>query len=368
MGRQRDPRTPSWYPFWCARAWHYDFRVEGERFRRSTGVCDPAAIEIAIEVAKGVHDAAWQRALSPYPTFEAAAGLYLGTVGKNVKGVEALIDFFGPFVRIDEIGPFERETCVSSLKKPGWTDATTRRQIIVPLSAVLRNALGERPQERTDNARERILSPEEFERLLAVAQDPPATVRDPDRRLPRMIVFLIGSGATPGEMFCVRAKDLNPRTGEVWIRGKDKGAGKTAFRPRMVWLPERAWNLMGDLPSSGRVFLSSTGKEIVPDGKRGSTVIRQFHKLCRAAGLSDDGRHSEPLVLYSLRHSWATWFSSQVHDSDLLIDNGGWADARMARRYRKRPSADLADRLLSHGWDFGQVPGNRTNGERNSVV
>ncbi len=190
-----------------------------------------------------------------------------------------------------------------------------------------------------------------MERLIAVAQDPPETVRDPRRRLLKIIAFLLGSGATPGEMFCVRAGDINRASGEVWIRGEEPGAGKTPYRARMVQLPPRAWELMGELPAEGRVFLTTTGKPVVPDGKRGSTVIRQFHKLCAAAGLSQPDE-TERLLLYSLRHCWATFFSAQVGDHDLLIDRGGWASSSMARRYRKRAPKDLADRLLAHGWDF----------------
>ena len=89
----------------------------------------------------------------------------------------------------------------------------------------------------------------------------------------------------------------------------------------------------------------------MPDGERGSNVIRQFHKLCAAAGLLRPDE-PEPLVFYSLRHTWATWFSDLVGDHDLLIDRGGWAGAAMARRYRKRPSTDLGERVLKHGWDF----------------
>lgn len=99
------------------------------------------------------------------------------------------------------------------------------------------------------------------------------------------------------------------------------------------------------------MFLSTTGKEVVPDGARGSTVIRQFYKLCAAAGLSSQDDDEQP-VFYSLRHTWATWFSAQVGDHDRLIDAGGWVDGTMARRYRKRPPADLADRPYAHGWDF----------------
>jgi integrase len=341
-----------WYPFWDGRSYCYDFYVEGTRYRRSSGVRDFTAIEIAIEVAKGVHDAAWKRALSPFPTFEQAAHLYLAEFGKNRSFVERLIVYFGPFVRVDEIDAFTIKQCKADLRKPNWSDGTARRHIDVPLKAVINNAFGRRPERIEDKVRTRILTPREFERLIKVAQNPPGTVCDPDRRLLKMIVFLMGSGATPGEMFCVRAEDIYPETGQVWIRGEEPGAGKTVYRSRMVQVPVWAWKLIGELPSKGRVFLSTRGKEIVPDGERGSHVIRQFHKLCLAAGLSGPDE-SERLVLYSIRHTSATWFSAQVGDHDLLIDRGGWASAEMARRYRKRPYAGLADELLEFGFIFG---------------
>lgn len=193
------------------------------------------------------------------------------------------------------------------------------------------------------------------ERLIAVAINLPPSIRDPRRRLLKMIAFLLGSGATPGEMFCVRASDINRQTGEVTIRGVAAGAGNTAYRDRLVRLPPRAWELIGDLPDEGRVFLTTSGKKVIPDGRRGSHVIRQFHKLCEAAKLTVNEDQTEKLFFYSLRHTWATWFSAQVGDHDLLIDQGGWVDGKMARRYRKTPAADLADRLLAHGWEFKRL-------------
>jgi integrase len=305
-------------------------------------------------VAKGVHDAAWRRALSPFPTLREAAELYVLEYRRHEKELQRILAHFGPHVRIDEIDPFAIKQCKVKLSQAHWQPGTARRQILVPLRAVINNALGLRPERVPDNTRQRILTPEEAERLIDAARTPPDTVRDPHRRLLKMIAFLLGSGATPGEMFCVRAEDINRATRQVWIRGEDLGAGKTPYRSRMVVLPARAWDLIGELPSEGRVFLSTSGKEIVPDGRRGSTVIRQFHKLCEAAGLTDEEEETEALVLYSLRHTWATWFSAEVGDHDLLIDRGGWANATMARRYRKRPTADLAERLRALGWDFGQ--------------
>ena len=343
---------PCWHPFWKDRSWCYDFRVEGERFRRSTGVCDPDKVEIAKLVAEGVHDAAWERALSPVPTFMEAAELYVAEFGAHEEELKPIGAYFGPTVRVDEIDPFTRKQCEVALTKPHWKAATKRRQVSVPMKAVINNALGLRPEVHEDDVRKRILTPEEAEQLIKAALSPPETVRDPHRRLSKMVAFLLGSGATPGEMFCVRAEDINRQTGEVWIRGDEVGGGKTAYRPRMLLLPERSWELMGDLPSTGRAFLSTTGKDVVPDGRRGSTVIRQFHKLREAADLPETDASNEKFVFYSLRHTWATWYSAQVGDQDRLIDRGGWSDAEMARRYRKYPTADLADRLRAHGWEF----------------
>ena len=341
-----------WHPFWKETAWCYDFYVEGQRFRRSTGVRDPKKVKIAKRVAEGVYDAAWERALSPRPAFREAAQLYVAEFGAHEEELEPIVAYFGDNIGVDEIDPYMRKQCIVALSKPNWKAGTKRRQVSVPIKAVINNALGLRPEAHEDDVRKRILTPEEAERLIRTAMSPPDTMRDPHRRLLKMIAFLLGSGATPGEMFCVRAEDLNRQTGEVWIRGHEVGAGKTAYRPRMLLLPSKAWELMGDLPSTGRVFLSTSGKEVVPDGRRGSTVIRQFHKLREAAGLPEGDANSEKLVFYSTRHTWATWFSALVGDQDRLIDRGGWSDAKMARRYRKYPTADLADRLRAHGWEF----------------
>jgi integrase len=347
-----DGSSACWYPFWKETSWCYDFYVEGQRFRRSTGVCDPGKIEIAKQVAEGVHDAAWERALSPVPTFMEATALYVAELDAHEEELKPIVAYFGDSIRVDEIDPFMIKQCIVALSKPHWKAGTKRRQVSVPIKAVINNALGLRPEAHEDDVRKRIMTPEQAERLIRAAVSPPDTVRDPQRRLLKMIAFFLGSGATPGEMFCVRAEDVNRQTGEVWIRGEEAGAGKTVYRPRMLLLPDRAWELMSDLPKTGRVFLSTSGKEVVPDGRRGSTVIRQFHKLREASGLPEVDANNEKLVFYSLRHTWATWFSAQVGDQDRLIDRGGWSDAEMARRYRKYPTADLADRLRGHGWEF----------------
>lgn len=356
MGKSKQPRKikgePCWYPFWYGGSYCYDFYVDGQRYRQSTNVCDQEEVEIAEKIAKAVHDAAWERVFSPAPTLNDAAQLYFAEFGVHEAELKKIVGYFGPHIKIDEIDSFSKKQCAVDLANPGVQPQSRNRQIITPLRAVMRNAQGLRTEPQIDNVRERTLTPEETERLIHVAKNPPSGVRDPDRRLLKMIAFVLGSGATPGEMFCVMARDVNRASGEILIRGEHVGAGKTRYRKRMVRLPDRAWQLIGDLPSEGRVFLSTTGREIIPDGKRGSTAARQFRKLCDAAGLTPDEENHEPIVFYSLRHTWATAFASQVPSEHTLIQRGGWSDGRMAGRYRKYIPEDLEDRLREHGWEY----------------
>ena len=354
MRKPKQPRKtkgePCWYPFWDGRSYCYDFYVEGQRCRRSTGVRDFAAVEIAIEVAKGVHDAAWARALSPYPSFQDAGRLYVERFGKHAKEVKELTDYFGPFIGVDEITSFMLDQALVDLKRSTWTtDNTTRRHVLTPANAVINFALGQRPRQWEPSRRERWLTLEEAESLIRVAQQPEtAGLRDPERRLLKLIAFELGTGAAPGETHVIRAEDCNWSTRQVLVRGVQKGARKTKYRRRWVRVPDRSLELMDPLPDKGLIFLTPTGRPIITNGEHGTHLIEQFHKLCDAAGL----RASEEVVFYTLRHTWATWFSSQVDNHARLIDRGGWSNSDMAMHYRKEAPDDLGEQLLAHGWDL----------------
>mgnify|MGYP000158965863 CR=1 FL=1 len=183
--------------------------------------------------------------------------------------------------------------------------------------------------------------------MISVAVVPElAGVRDPDRRILKVIVFMVGTGCGPGETYAVRVEDFNPSTNEVLVRAVEPGAGKTPARGRWVHLPPKAVALLGELPTGGRAFLKPDGQPFTLREFSGGQLSKQFRKLCEAASLGPD------VVQYTLRHTWATWFSAQVGDHDLLLDRGGWAKSDTARKYRKKAPADLADRLYDHGWDF----------------
>lgn len=120
MGSKPDDHDLScWTPFWKNGAYRYDFRVEGLRYRRSTGVCCKKAFKIACEVAEGVYLAAWERANSPYPTLAESFDVYRVQIGKNEPQIERLRRYFGPYIRVDEITEFDKEKCVVALARSG---------------------------------------------------------------------------------------------------------------------------------------------------------------------------------------------------------------------------------------------------------
>ncbi len=112
-----DPLRPPLNRVGAARAlgvWIRYFDMIRKRYQRRVEVCEwrgarpvfyEKHIEIAVQVAEGVHDAAWERALSPFPTFAEAAALYLADVNKNRAYVERLVAYFGPLGRKRRLAP-----------------------------------------------------------------------------------------------------------------------------------------------------------------------------------------------------------------------------------------------------------------------
>ncbi len=141
---------------------------------------------------------------------------------------------------------------------------------------------------------------------------------DPERRLLKIgiVFFMFATGCGPGEAMAVNVDDFNWRTNEVLVKAIENGAGKTRFRKRWVHLPDKAVALIGEIPSSGRAFLKPTGEAYKLRTNGGGQMARSFRKLCSAADLGPD------VVCYTARHTWATYFSCQVGDHDLLLDRG----------------------------------------------
>lgn len=366
----------TWEPDWDekARRWKVDFSIEGRRVRRRLGIRDKGLKALARAEARLLYRREWQshldRLANPAPArsapcfWEAAKGYV--DAGGEARFLPRLIAHFGPELTIDEIG--EPELTAAALELyPRAAPDTHRRQVRVPVSAVIRWARGERRRPSTDVRRTDWLTPEEVERLLQAAD--PATAAK--------IGFLVGTGARPGEMLAAEVRDWNPATRQLWISGEETGAGKTPLAARFVRLPGRSVALLGDLPHVGRMFVTPKGKPYVLRRNGGGQIKAAFDK---AVARADLGRHITP---YILRHTWATWFYAATRDFGQLLDLGGWAKADMANRYRKMAPDDLEERVLAHDWvfsdrtrerqagapkdEFGKILATRANANRNHL-
>jgi integrase len=332
--------------------YHLTGSIAGQRIRESTGLdnrraADAYRLRRETEITER-HAHGYSTTL----TFAEAALTYL-QAGGEARFLGPVLDYFGPDTLLTSIDN-DAVTRAADTILPGRAPATINRQVITPISAVLTMAAedGHVPPRRLRRRREprgrlRWLNAEEMDRLLTCAGQltlPRHSTAEPHTRA--KIAFLIGSGCRTGECFAADVKDWHPATRQWWIPGVDTGAGKTAGAARMVRLPQRAVDLIGDLPDLGRAFRTPYGKPITLTRARGGQMAAAFNAARDAAGL---GRDVTPHVL---RHTWATWFYAQTRDFGALIDLGGWDKADTANRYRKIAPDDLGQRLLDFGWDF----------------
>jgi integrase len=301
----------------------------------------PTAERLAQEIYKD----AWREELQPTSktrkiSFAKAAEIY-ESQGGEARFLPKLIRYFGHDTFIEDIDEVMIATAASVLH-PGSKPDTRRRQVRVPVRAIQNFVQGKRRQKSTDIRRMRWLSPEEAERLLEAASDPSAIgLRDPNFETLRKIGFMLGTGAGPGETMALDATGWNPSTRQWWLAGT-----KTVYRPRFVVLPKRTVDLIGGVPKAGTAFPTPNGQPYKIQPNRGAQMAVAFGKVRDGAGLGTD------VVPYTLRHTWATRFYAQTKDWAALLDQGGWGRSDTANRYRKVAPADLANRLLAHGWDF----------------
>lgn len=345
-------KKESWFPFWnvSSACWAIDFRVGNKRIRRRLPVHDRQLKKVAIDQARAAYAEALneeihgERKRKTY-SFPEAARLYIANGGEE-RFLSRLVSYFGSKTQVDQIGPAEIAGAAKALY-PDAKPETIRRQVKVPIKAVLNFAAGNRRERMPDTKRVRWLTPEEAERLLAAASNPADIgLRDPRLTTRQKIAFMLGSGAGPAETMSATVERWNVATREWWLDGT-----KTVFRARYVRLPERAVALIGELPSEGAAFLAPNGQPYVMRRNGGGQMAEAFNRVRIAADLGSD------VVPYTLRHTWATWFYAQTRDWGSLLDQGGWNRGDTANRYRKIAPSDLGNRLLAHGWDFRQHPG-----------
>ena len=313
-GKNREKKNP-WDPYWVEKSgdWAVDFVIEGQRFRHRLGLRSKEMKARANEAAKLRFEEAWDEVKRPDVLAQEKTPFHLAALrymeqGKEKRFLARIIEYFGEHTMIEDIDTMKIAEAAATIY-PHAKPETVRRQLKTPIKAVMNFAQGTGREKNHDTKRTRWLTPEEAERLIYFARNPrDANLHDPHLRTLQKIVFMLGSGAGPGETFAADVKYWNHATSEWWLDGT-----KTNYRARFVVLPQRSIDLIGHLPEQGSAFLAPDGQPYVARKNGGGQMAEAFGKIRAAAGLGSD------VVPYTLRHTWATWYYAQTKDFRRLL-------------------------------------------------
>ena len=323
----------------------------GVRIRRRAGTDDLArAREEAAAIEAEILRAAHHGARPVDPGLGAAILAYLKHEPRSA-GTQAMLlrlaRHFGdvPLATIDQAA-VDRARMVL---RPGASPATVKRNVIVPLRAVLTFAsrrkwcappMFDLPRERA--GRTAFLLPAQVDALIAGAAP----------HLRPLLIFLICTGCRLGEALKLEwdAVDLAAGRALCW-----EGETKSGHR-RVVMLPPAAVAALAALPHrDGPVFRppprrrQEAGEWLgyrQSDAGGGGQIKHAWATACRNAGLSGEivevpraDRGSAAKAFrpehspHVLRHSWASWFYALHRDLLLLKREGGWSSVALVERY-----------------------------------
>lgn len=241
------------------------------------------------------------------------------------------------------ISPMILENLKESLFKKGLAPATVKHCLVI-VRQVINKARdwgmfsGENPVSKIklpklQNARERFLTKEEAEKLIAEIISP---------QLKRMAIVSLETGLRAGEVTAMRWRDVNFDSGIINVRGK-------GGYDRQAYLTGNVRKVLDEQPKgrSGFVFESKTGGRI-------SSISNGFVRATYRAGLNKPGMTAKELVsFHTLRHTFASWLAIEGVPLLTIKELLGHKSLVMTERYahlcpdHKRNAASLIGRLWS---------------------
>jgi integrase len=326
-------------PYWVARG-----TVNGVRFERSTGeTSKPEARKKLADILQELQ--ALQATPPPADwrdvTFAKAMTAYVDN-GRDGRFLDKLLEHFQE-TRLGDIDNAAMSKASNSIY-PGRAPATIRRQLYVPVGAIINFIKDDKLRApKGGGQRTLFLSPEEAERLIR------ASVTQQSPFLAPLITFLLGQGSRMGETLALDGKDVNLSARYAILRDtKNKQERTVTLIPRVV----AALSLLPTIGEAGPVFRRFDGKEFKERKGRGGQVRNPFAFAVETAGLSEE------VTPHVCRHTWATWHYAVNKDPLSLKREGGWLSNEY-QRYVKSAPAGLAESILRHGWDMsGENRGN----------
>ena len=203
---------------------------------------------------------------------------------------------------------------------PGASPATVRRNLIVPLRAIMVHASRRDwcAPPRFDippDARRRtaFLTPDQAGALICAAAP----------HLQPLLQFLFCTGCRLGEALAMEWSQVDLRGARVTLwADQTKGGRRRALR-----LPPTAVAVLGGLVHrTGAVFRTPAGNAYRTSDDGGGQIKTALRGACARAGLPHVGAHVA-------RHSWASWHYAVHRDPMRLRDDGGWSNLSLVERY-----------------------------------
>ncbi len=321
--------------------WWYDFQVNGERVRESTGQTQKSAAAQVEALRKADilrnrnHGNFWQ----PSPRFsdfalgdfrcwsESQHHDHHSTHERYMRSITVLVRFFGDrtldAISSGDIEHFKigRSSERRKNAKDGRrvTPAAVNRDLAV-LRILFNLAVRSRKAKENpvvgvkllpeNNLRMRVISPEEEWKYLSASSQP---LRD-------VATLILETGMRPGEVFKLRKEDVTLELAFLRIP-----CGKTQFARRTIPLTRRAQNILGQRVSA------SSWDWLFPsrhDPARPLQWLRMAHMTAlRKADIANHFR------LYDLRHTALTRMAMAGVDLPTLRELAGHASIQMTMRY-----------------------------------
>jgi len=247
--------------------------------------------------------------------------------------VRRLLRHFGPAVLVTQIGQEQADAAVRALTRPGAAPATVKRNVLVPLAAILKHAalrgwcqppLLQAP--RIPRSRTPCLLPHQVEALIAAAAP----------HLRPLLTVLVCTGMRLGEALALDWHQVDLRGATARLEADQTKAGKL----RLAHLPPAAVAALAGLGHrEGRVFrargrkrldgTTAPGKPYRETGSKGGGQIkRAWSTACHIAGIQGATPHT-------LRHTFASWHYALHRNLPQLRDEVGWSTLALLDRYTK---------------------------------
>jgi integrase len=322
----------------CDHHWHYDFRVNGRRYRNTTETDDKQKAK-AIEARERSRILDGRHGIRRQPdiTFKAFSATYLSdhaelhkrSVDRDREIIKVLNRSFGSLILHEltahRIEQFKRERLAGKWRGHKQTStpkpirpATVNRELDT-LKSILSKAvewgkLLENPAKavkrlKVDNRRTRILTDDEQRALLSACP----------RKLKAIAVLALVTGARVGELLALRWEACQDGALTFW---ETKNG-----RPRRVPIsPTIAAVLAAQPRIHPWVFTNARGKTPKPYTVNG--VAHVFGRAVTRAGITGDD-----VTLHTLRHTALSRMIADGYDDYTVMEISGHSSTRMLARY-----------------------------------